>query len=67
MEYNLLGRPLPHLPECVDFKDGKIRPNKRPGPGVTLDRKALKPVLEVTKTGPARTTYVRPDGSQTNW
>jgi L-alanine-DL-glutamate epimerase-like enolase superfamily enzyme len=66
-EYNLLGRPLPHLPECVDFKDGKIWPNKRPGLGVTLDRKPLKLLAEVTKPGPPRTTYVRPDGSQTNW
>ncbi len=66
-EYNLAGRQLPHLPESVDFKDGKVWPNKRPGLGVTLDRKPLKLVAEVTKPGPPRTTYVRPDGSPTNW
>jgi L-alanine-DL-glutamate epimerase-like enolase superfamily enzyme len=67
MEYNLLGRQLPHLPECVDFKDGKIWPNRRPGLGVTLDRKPMKLLAEVTTPGPPRTTYVRPDGSLTNW
>jgi hypothetical protein len=29
--------------------------------------KRLKPVAEVTKPGPPRTTYRRPDGSMTNW
>lgn len=67
LEYNLGGKALPHLPECLDFKDGKVWPNKRPGLGVTLDRKPLKLLVEVTKPGPARTTYTRPDGSQTNW
>jgi galactonate dehydratase len=67
LEFNLGGKELPHLPEWVDFKDGKIRPNKRPGLGVTLDKKQLKPVAEVTKAGPPRTTYTRPDGSITNW
>jgi L-alanine-DL-glutamate epimerase-like enolase superfamily enzyme len=67
MEYVFAGRKFPHLPECVDFKDGKIWPNQRPGLGVTLDRKPLKLLAEVTKPGPERTTYVRPDGSPTNW
>lgn len=67
LEYNLGGRDLPHLPEWADFKDGKVWPNKRPGLGVTLDKKPLKLVAEVTKPGPPRITYRRPDGSMTNW
>ena len=67
LEFNLGGKELPHLPEWVDFKDGKIRPNKRPGLGVTIDKKNLKLLAEVTKPGPPRITYVRPDGSMTNW
>jgi galactonate dehydratase len=67
MEFNLVGKDLPHLPEWVEFKDGKIRLNKRPGLGVTLDKKPLKLLAEVTKPGPPRTTYTRPDGSITNW
>ncbi|MBO0697715.1 MAG: mandelate racemase/muconate lactonizing enzyme family protein [Zavarzinella sp.] len=67
MEFNLGGKKLPHLPEWADFKDGKVWPNKRPGLGVTLDKKPLKLVAEVTKPGPPRTTYTRPDGSMTNW
>jgi L-alanine-DL-glutamate epimerase-like enolase superfamily enzyme len=66
-EYNLGGRDLPYLPEWIDFKDGKVRPNKRPGLGVKVDVKRLKLVAEVTQPGPPRTTYVRPDGSPTNW
>ena len=30
---------LPHLPVCLDFKDGKLYPNQRPGLGVELDYK----------------------------
>jgi galactonate dehydratase len=67
LEFNLVGKELPHLPEWADFKDGKVWPNKRPGLGVTLDKKPLKLVAEVTKPGPPRTTYTRPDGSMTNW
>ena len=28
---------LAHLPVCLDFKDGKLYPNDRPGLGVELD------------------------------
>ena len=34
MEYNFQGRTLPHLPVCLDFKEGKLYPNDRPGLGV---------------------------------
>ena len=68
MEYNFQGRTLPHLPVCLDFKNGKLFPNERPGIGVELDMKQLKQVMEVTQPATARAqTYFRPDGSITNW
>lgn len=68
MEYNYEGRTLPHLPLCLDFKNGKLYPNDRPGLGVELDMKQLKLVTEVTEPVTARAqTYFRPDGSITNW
>jgi len=68
MEYNYQGRTLPHLPVCLDFKDGKLYPNERPGLGVELDMKALTLVTEITQPVTARAqTFFRPDGSITNW
>ena len=68
MEYNFQGRTLPHLPVCLDFKNGKLFPNDRPGLGVELDMKQLKLVTEITQPVTARAqTYFRPDGSITNW
>ncbi len=68
MEYNYQGRTLPHLPVCLDFKDGKLYPNDRPGLGVELDMKRLTPVTEITQPVTSRAqTYFRPDGSITNW
>lgn len=68
MEYNFQGRTLPYLPVCLDFKNGKLYPNDRPGLGVELDMKQLKLVTEVTQPVTARAqTYFRPDGSITNW
>ena len=68
MEYNFQGRTLPHLPVCLDFKEGKLYPNERPGLGVELDMKALTLVTEITQPVTARAqTYFRPDGSITNW
>jgi L-alanine-DL-glutamate epimerase-like enolase superfamily enzyme len=68
MEYNYQGRTLQHLPVCLDFKDGKLYPNERPGLGVELDFKHLKQVAEITEPVTARAqTYFRPDGSITNW
>jgi L-alanine-DL-glutamate epimerase-like enolase superfamily enzyme len=68
MEFNFQGRTLPHLPVCLDFKDGKLYPNERAGLGVELDMKQLTPVTEVTEPVTARAqTYFRPDGSITNW
>jgi galactonate dehydratase len=68
MEYNYQGRTLAHLPQCLDFKDGKLYPNERPGLGVELDYKHLTQMMEVTEPVTARAqTYFRPDGSITNW
>jgi galactonate dehydratase len=68
MEYNFQGKTLPHLPVCLDFKNGKLYPNDRPGLGVELDMKQLKMIAEVTQPVTARAqTYFRPDGSITNW
>ena len=68
MEYNYQGRTLPHLPVCLDFKDGKLFPNERPGLGVELDYKQLKQVAEIMEPVTVRAqTYFRPDGSITNW
>jgi galactonate dehydratase len=68
MEYNFQGKVLPYLPQCLDFKNGKLYPNDRPGLGVEVDFKPLKMVAEVTEPVTARAqTYFRPDGSITNW
>jgi len=66
LEYNYGGRPIPHLPECLDFKNGKALMNDRPGLGVTAEMKLLKLIGEVTQPGRANVFY-RPDGSLTHW
>jgi galactonate dehydratase len=66
-EYNYAGRTLPYLPEFVDFKNGKVYPNDRPGLGVTLDVKQLKLISEVTTPANRNWFYLRPDGSITHW
>jgi hypothetical protein len=66
MEYNYQGRTLTHLPVCLDFKNGKLYPNERPGLGVELDYKQLTKIAEITEPVTARAqTYFRPDGSIT--
>jgi len=60
-------RNQPHLPECYDFRSGKMFPNQRPGLGITLDTKPLQLQLEVTKRFRLTPIYERPDGSITNW
>ena len=68
MEYTYQGRTLAHLPVCLDFKNGKLYPNDRPGLGVELDMTQLKLMAEITQPVTARAqVYFRPDGSITNW
>ena len=57
----------PHLPECYDFRQGKMSPNRRPGLGVTLDIKPLQLVAEITESSRPIPMFQRPDGSITNW
>ena len=68
MEYNFQGRTFDYLPVCLDFRNGKLYPNERPGLGVELDTKPLTQIAEITEPVTARAqTYFRPDGSITNW
>ena len=66
MEYNYGGRPISHLPECLDFKGGKALRNDRPGLGVTADLKQMTMIGEVTQVG-RKNVFIRPDGSLTHW
>ncbi len=68
MEYNFEARSFPYLPVCLDFRNGRLYPNDRPGLGVEVDFKPLTLAAEITKPVTARAqTYFRPDGSITNW
>ena len=60
-------RDVPHLPQCYDFRNGKLWPNRRPGLGVTLDTKPLQLAAEITEQRRPIPMYHRPDGSFTNW
>lgn len=66
MEYNYGDRPIEYLPQCLDFKNGKLYPNDRPGLGVTADFSRMTPIGEVTEPG-RKNFYRRPDGSLTHW
>jgi len=66
LEYNYGERPIDYLPECLDFKQGKLYTNERPGLGVTLETKLLKMIGDVT-VPVRRQIHVRPDGSLTHW
>ncbi len=56
-----------YLPQCFDFKNGKLWLNDRPGLGVTFDQKQLPLLAEITEPAQPTPVYRRPDGSQTNW
>ncbi len=56
-----------YLPQCFDFKNGKLWLNDRPGLGVTFDEKQLPLLAEITEPAQPTPIYRRPDGSQTNW
>lgn len=57
----------PHLPECFEFRNGKMWPNRRPGLGVTLDTEPLQLAAEITERSRPVPMFRRPDGSLTNW
>jgi L-alanine-DL-glutamate epimerase-like enolase superfamily enzyme len=68
MEMRGDGQPkVSHLPECYDFRNGKMWPNRRPGLGVTLDPKPLHLAAEITERQRPIPSLRRPDGSITNW
>ena len=56
-----------YLPQCFDFRNGKLWLNDRPGLGVTFDEKQLPLLTEVTEAAQPTPVYRRPDGSITNW
>jgi len=56
-----------YLPQCLEFRNGKIWPNQRPGLGVEVDFSRLKMLAEITQAITDRVVYQRPDGSLTNW
>lgn len=60
-------RQAPHIKEAVDFKNGKLWLNDRPGLGVTLDTSKLQLAAEITQASKPIPIYRRPDGSLTNW
>jgi len=65
-EYNYGTRKIDYLPEFVDFRQGKLYVNDRPGLGVTVDVKPLTQIGEVTQAV-QRPIYKRPDGSPSHW
>ncbi len=56
-----------HLPEWLDFRDGKVFPTDRHGLGVVFDPAQAEQVLEVTERSAPVPQLRRPDGSYTNW
>jgi L-alanine-DL-glutamate epimerase-like enolase superfamily enzyme len=60
------GNTRPYLPQCYDFKQGKVYVNERPGLGVEFDPKEATLITEVTQPGNLG-GMSRPDGSYTNW
>jgi len=66
MEYNQHDRPVPYMPDFLDFRNGKVWPNDRPGLGIAVDEKQLTFVEAMTE-GASGPTYLRPDGSPTHW
>jgi galactonate dehydratase len=61
------NRPSSHLSEGLELRKGKLWPNARIGLGVTLNMERLTLLTSLNQAGQGRTTYYRPDGSQTEW
>jgi L-alanine-DL-glutamate epimerase-like enolase superfamily enzyme len=60
-------KPEPHLPQCYEFREGKLWPNSRPGLGVDFEPKKSELIAEVTERYAPIPLFHRPDGSMTNW
>ena len=58
---------IAYLPKVVDYKDGKLWPNERPGLGVEFDATKLKLTAEFTERKQPIKIFRRADGSLTNW
>ncbi len=58
---------VPYLPQYVDFKQGKLWPNTRPGLGVEFQPRGIQQVAEITQHSAPVPLFRRPDGSITNW
>ena len=56
-----------HLTRGVNFHDGKLWPEARPGLGVEFDPSAAELVAEISERSAPVPMYRRPDGSYTNW
>jgi L-alanine-DL-glutamate epimerase-like enolase superfamily enzyme len=56
-----------YLPKAVDYKDGKLWPNERPGLGVEFDATKLRLTAEFTERKQPIRIFRRADGSLTNW
>jgi L-alanine-DL-glutamate epimerase-like enolase superfamily enzyme len=61
------SRVYPYLPQCYDFRDGKLWPNDRPGLGVEVDVSKLRQIGEYTQYAMGMPLNRRPDGSYTQW
>ncbi len=57
----------PYLPDCYDFREGKLWPNDRPGLGVTFRPDGLTMQAEITSGSKPIPLLYRRDGSLTNW
>ena len=66
MEYNQGERPVPYLADFLECRNGKVRPNDRPGLGVTVDERRLT-FVEARTVGAAGASQRRLDGSLTHW
>jgi galactonate dehydratase len=58
---------LPHLPQYVTFRDGKLWPQADPGLGVTFDPAGADLLAEISEHASPIPLLRRPDGSFTNW
>jgi galactonate dehydratase len=66
-EYNYQSRNVPYLQQnWIDFREGKVYTNDRPGLGIEVDTSTLRHVATYDQ-GNNRPMYYRPDGSPITW